>query len=84
MERELELHMLINSLTISKQKFSDSWLAFSYVKFGPLPGLKCSDSTNSRKHHHLQCKITNLLDYFGSTVKKLEDYRSGLEVRKLI
>lgn len=80
MERELQLHSLINSRTITKQKYSDSWLAFSHIKFGPLPGLKCSESMNARKHKRLQCKITNLLDYFGTTVKKLEDYRSGLEV----
>jgi hypothetical protein len=80
MERELQLHSLISSRTISKQRYSDSWLAFSHVKFGPLPGLQCKDTVNARKHWRLQCRITNLIDYFGTTVKKLDDYRSGLEV----
>ncbi|KAI6190532.1 Tetratricopeptide repeat protein 17 [Aphelenchoides bicaudatus] len=80
MERELELHSLISGKTVAKQKFSDSWLAFSNIKFGPLPGLKCADASwNVRKHKKLQCKVTNLLDYFGTAAKKMENYRSSLE-----
>lgn len=80
MEREIQLHALINKKTITKQRSSDSWLAFTHIKFGPVPGLKCTEVVwNSRKHKKLQCKITNLIEYFGAAVKKTKEYRSSLE-----